>query len=118
MLGYSPKNLRASRQGYDPVTQNPDAFMQNGGKLDVFERASPQDYQVDEQLTVPIGLTLVEEGGQAYVYYSTLIASEQDAQEASRTPPSASRRRFARPAGMSVPAVRSATRTREPRSAG
>lgn len=85
LLGYNPKNLRASRQGYDPVTQNPDAFMQNGGKLDVFERASPQDYQVNEQLTVPAGLSLVEEGGQAYVYYSTLIASERDSQEASRS---------------------------------
>ena len=85
LLGYNPKNLRASRQGYDPVTQNPDAFMQNGGKLDIFERAAPQDYDVNEQLTVPVGLTLVEEGGQAYVYYSTLIASERDAQEASRS---------------------------------
>ncbi|MEZ5922184.1 MAG: MAC/perforin domain-containing protein [Parvularculaceae bacterium] len=85
VLGYNPKNLRASRQGYDPVTQNPDQFMQNGGKLDIFERAAPKDYEIREQLTVPIGLTLIEEGGQAYVYYSSLIASEEDSQKATQS---------------------------------
>jgi hypothetical protein len=82
VVGYNPKNLRASRQGYDLVTQNPDQFMLNGGKLDIFEKPQGADYEISEQLTVPLGLTLIEEGLQGFVHYSTLVSSEAEAQTA------------------------------------
>jgi hypothetical protein len=82
VVGYNPKNLRASRQGYDLVTQNPDQFMLNGGKLDIFEKPRSADYEISEQLTVPLGLTLIEEGLQGFVHYSTLVSSEAEAQTA------------------------------------
>lgn len=84
-IAYNPKNLRANRQGYDVTTQNPDRFLDNGGKLDIFAPAEPRAYYISEQLTVPLGLKLIEEGSQGTVFYERLLSSEFEMQEASRT---------------------------------
>ena len=84
-IAYNPKNTRAIRQGYDVTTQNPNRFLDNGGKLDVFSPAEPRDYYVREQNTVPLGLLLIEEGSQGTVFFERLQASESDFQESSES---------------------------------
>lgn len=84
-IAYNPKNTRAIRQGYDVTTQNPNRFLDNGGKLDVFSRAEPRDYYVNEQNTVPLGLLLIEEGSQGTVFFERLQASESDFQQSSES---------------------------------
>ncbi len=82
-IAYNPKNMRANRQGYDVTTQNPDRFLRNDGKLNVFAEAKPRDYYISEQLTVPMGLKLVEEGAQGTVFFERLLSSESEYQQAS-----------------------------------
>ncbi len=81
-IAYNAKNLVASRQGYDVTTQNPDRFLSNGGKLEIFARAKPRDYYLAEQMTVPLGLSLVEEGIQGTVFFERLLSSESEYQKA------------------------------------
>lgn len=85
-IAYNPKNLRANRQGYDVTRQDPNNFLDNGGLLDVFAPSLPRDYYVAEQMTVPLGLSLIPEGNkQGMVYFETLISSEYEYQQATQT---------------------------------
>lgn len=82
-VSYNPKNLRASRQSYDIAEQNPDRFLDNDGRGDVFAPAKLQDYYIAEQLTIPLGLKLVPEGAQGSIYFNSLMASEAELQQGS-----------------------------------
>jgi hypothetical protein len=84
-IAYNPKNLRASRHGYDVTFQDPNRFMDNGGKLDVFAPPEPRDYYISEQMTVPLGLKLIEEGSQGTVFYERLMSSESEIQESTQS---------------------------------
>ena len=81
-IAYNPKNLVANRRGYDVTTKNPDRFLDSEGKLEVFARAQPRDYYLAEQMTVPLGLELIEEGIQGTVFFERLLSSESEYQQA------------------------------------
>ena len=80
MIGFNLDNLRASRRGYDVVSQ--DMFELNlNGKSEVFEAANANEYAIVEKRTVPLGFKLVPEGAEGRIERSTMIRTERQYQE-------------------------------------
>lgn len=75
-----PENLRAGRLGYDVARQDPFYLLQNP-KAEVFQAPGKTDYCVVDRALVPVGWTLVNEGGaQGYTYRKSLATSAREHQ--------------------------------------
>ncbi|MDZ7668750.1 MAG: MAC/perforin domain-containing protein [Gammaproteobacteria bacterium] len=79
LLSYNLDNLAASRRGYDLIQQDTFDLLQNN-KQEVFARVDPRNYYITEKRTVPVGLTLIQEGKQGTVYRKSLVTSESELQ--------------------------------------
>jgi len=80
LVSFNLDNLKASRKGYDVTSQ--DAFyLLNNPKSEVFSRAGPNDFIIEEKRTVPLGFVLVQDGSQGMVYRKSLISSEAGFQQ-------------------------------------
>jgi hypothetical protein len=75
-------NVAANRRGYDIVTQDPFLLLQNP-KEEILAPVDPTMYSITEGRTVPVGLTLVQDGQQGTVYRKSLVASETELQHTS-----------------------------------
>ncbi len=79
LLSYNLDNLAASRKGYDLMQQDPFYLLQNP-KSEIFARVDPRNYYITEKRTVPVGLSLVQEGAQGYVFRKQLVSSATEVQ--------------------------------------
>lgn len=75
-------NVAANRRGYDIVTQDPFLLLQND-KQEIFAPVDPTMYSITEGRTVPVGLTLIQDGQQGTVYRRSLVTSEFELQQTS-----------------------------------
>jgi len=80
LLSANLDNLKATRTGYNVVTQDGFYFLKNK-KSEVFAEADPKDYNLDEKRTVPLGLILVPEIIQGTIFQKEFSSSERSMQE-------------------------------------
>ncbi len=80
MIGFNMQNLRATRKGYDIVTQDMWELGENNAKGDIFAEADPSQYAITEQRTVPIGHKLMPETIAGTLVTSRLMRSQRDFQ--------------------------------------